>query len=110
MQLQNRMRLTSVPPRRCVFIIILAICGLTVSLATRTLRLTIPHGTSVTTADAHAVRQHMNKDADHWVPPVPIFAALELPTFYPQVAPAGPPAAGVLFDKSLYNRPPPRLT
>jgi len=90
-----------------VFIIILAICGLTVSLATRTFRLRITVGVSVTSGDAQAMRQHLDKDAARWVPPVPIFAALQLPTFYPYVAPAGPPLASVLFDESLYNRPPP---
>jgi len=89
------------------FIIVLAICGLTLSLATRTFRLKIAHGISVTSGDAQGMRQHLDKDAAHWVPPVPTYTALQLPTFYPYVAPAGPPLASVLFDESLYNRPPP---
>jgi len=93
-----------------VFIIVLAICGLTFSLATRTFRLKIAHGVSVTSVDAQAMRQHMDRDATHWLPPVPVLTVLQLPTFYPYVAPAGPPLAIVLFDKNLYNRPPPRLT
>jgi len=90
-----------------IFLIGLAICGLTVSLATRTFRLSVPHGTTVSSGDAPAMRQHMDSDATHWVPPTPIFAVLEAPTSYPYVAPAGPPLASILFDKSLYNRPPP---
>jgi hypothetical protein len=92
-----------------VFIIILAICGLTVSLATRTFRLNISHEISASSGDAHAMRQHMDRDATQWVPPAPLFTTLLVPTFYPYVAPAGPPLASILFDKSLYNRPPPSL-
>lgn len=90
-----------------VCIIVLAICSLTVSLATRTFRLKIPQGISVTSGVAHAMRQHIDRDAVGWVPPVPILANLQAPTFYPYVAPAGPPLASLLFGESLYNRPPP---
>jgi hypothetical protein len=90
-----------------VFIIVVAICGLSVSLATRTFRLKITYGVSVVSGDAHAMRQHMVRDAVRWVPPVPLFTAFEVPTFYPLVAPAGPPLATVLFEEKLYNRPPP---
>jgi hypothetical protein len=106
-QPHNRSGLMSAPQGWRVFIIILAVCGLTISLATRTFRLKIAHGVTVTSADGQAMRQHLDKDAAKWVPPVPTFTALRLPTFYPYVAPAGPPLAAVLFDKSLYNRPPP---
>lgn len=106
-QPKNRVRMTKLCLRWRVFIIILAICGLTVSLATRTFRLKISHRVSVTSADTQAMRQHLNRDAARWVPPIPIFAALQVPAFYPYVAPAGPPLASILFDKSLYNRPPP---
>jgi hypothetical protein len=90
-----------------VFIIGAAICGLTFSLATRTFRLKITYGVSVVSGDAQAMRQHMVRDAVRWVPPVPLFTAFEVPTFYPVVAPAGPPLASVLFEEKLYNRPPP---
>jgi len=90
-----------------VFIIVLAICGLTVSLATRTFRLKIHESVTVSSGDAQGMRQHLDRDAAQWVPPVPVFAALQPPTFYPYVAPAGPPLASVLLDESLYNRPPP---
>src|SRR5271165_1134041 len=94
-------------PRWRVLVIVLAICGLTVSLATRTFRLTIPHGVTAQSADSHAVRQHMARDAAQWAPPVPILSTLQAPVFYPRVAPAGPPIPSVLFDESLSNRPPP---
>ena len=88
-------------------IIALAVCGLTVSLATRTFSVRISESTSVTSGDTQATRQHMDRDAGHWGPPVAVFVALQVPAFHPYVAPAGPSLASVLFDKSLYNRPPP---
>jgi len=90
-----------------VLLIVLAICGLTVSLATRTFRLTIPHGVTAHNLDSHAVRQHMDRDAAKWAPHVPIVNTLQVPVFYPRFAPAGPPIPGALFDESLSNRPPP---
>jgi len=80
---------------------------MTLSLATRTFRLTASQSVTVQSSNAQAVRQHMDRDGVNWVPPVPVLTVLEVPTFYPYVAPAGPPLATVLFDKSLYNRPPP---
>ncbi|HXY10632.1 MAG TPA: hypothetical protein VEI52_22535 [Terriglobales bacterium] len=106
-QPHDRSQVRSACPGWQVFIIGFAICGLTVSLATRTFRLKVPHGVSVISGGAQAMRQHMNRDADRWVPPVPLFTPLQVPTFYPYVAPAGPPLASVLFEEKLYNRPPP---
>jgi len=94
-------------PRWRALVIVLAVCGLTVSLATRTFRLTIPHGVTARSADSQTMRQHMDRDAAHWAPPVPTLSALQAPVFYPRVAPAGPPLPSVLFDQSLSNRPPP---
>lgn len=90
-----------------VFVIVLAICGLTVSLSTRTFRLTFPHGRTVQSGSAQAVRQHMDRDAAKWTSPVPVVTTLHVPTFDPHVAPAGPPLPGLLFEESFYNRPPP---
>jgi hypothetical protein len=93
--------------RWLVLVVVLAICGLTVSLATRTFRLTIPHVVTAQNANSHAIRQHMDRDAAQWAPPVPILSPLQVPVFYPRVAPAGPPIPSLLFDESLSNRPPP---
>lgn len=90
-----------------VLVIVLAICGLTVSLATRTFRLTFPHGRTVQSGSAQAMRQHMDRDAAKWTSPVPVVITVHVPTFYPHVAPAGPPLPGLLFEESFYNRPPP---
>lgn len=90
-----------------VLMVVLAICGLTVSLATRTFRITTPHVPTVQSSASQAMRQHLDRDAVRWVPPVPLLTTLQVPTFYPHVAPAGPPLPAILIGESLYNRPPP---
>ncbi|HYM79136.1 MAG TPA: hypothetical protein VE377_24390 [Candidatus Dormibacteraeota bacterium] len=95
--------------RRCwhALIVILAICGLTVSLATRTFRLEISQKVSVASDSVQPMRQHLDRDAVQWAPPTPVFSILQAPAFYPQVAPAAPRLRSVPIDKSLSNRPPP---
>jgi len=56
---------------------------------------------------SEGMRQHMDRDAVHWVAPVPSLRFLLPVTYYPKFAPAGPPLPAALFDQSLYNRPPP---
>jgi hypothetical protein len=90
-----------------VLVIVLAICGLTGSLATRTFRLTLPKSSTAQSGSAQAMRQHLDRDATKWTSPVPVLTTLPVPTFYPRVAPAGPPLPSVLFDESFSNRPPP---
>jgi len=94
-------------PGWLVMPVAMLLLSLTVSLATRTFRLTIPHSVNIQANSAQAIRQHMDRDAVRWVPSVPVLFVLEAPSFYPHVAPAGPPLPVLLFDQSLYNRPPP---
>jgi len=90
-----------------VLIIVLAICGLTVSLATRTFHVKFVQGASVTSRSTPPMRQHLNRDAMRWVAPSPVFIVFEAPSEYLQEAPAAPRLPSVLFDESLSNRPPP---
>lgn len=90
-----------------VFIIGLAVFGLALSVATRTFQMKVNRGVVVASAASQATRQHMDRDAVSWAPPDTVLTVLQVPTFYPFVAPAGPPLASVLFDESLSNRPPP---
>jgi hypothetical protein len=93
---------------RRVLVIVLAIAALTCSVATRTFRLTDSHGINARSADAQAMRQHLDRDASKWTSPAPVHTTLVVLTFYPRIAPAGPPMPSVLFDdEHLYNRPPP---
>ena len=88
-------------------LIMLAIVSLSVNLATRVCQLTVPHGVNVKAGVSEGMRQHMDTDAVDWVAPVARFVFLQPVTYYPKFAPAGPPLPTVLFEKSLYNRPPP---
>jgi hypothetical protein len=90
-----------------VFIVVLAICGLSVSLATRTFHLNFPQGTTVNSHVEQPMRQHLDRDAMQWMAPIPVFTVFAVPTFYLPVAPAVPSLPSVLFDESLSNRPPP---
>ncbi|HWJ47230.1 MAG TPA: hypothetical protein VNS62_06235, partial [Candidatus Udaeobacter sp.] len=74
-----------------VAVVVLAICGLTVSLATRTFRTRVSTSAIVKSISGQPVRQHMDTDAAKWVPPVSMLTVLEVPVFYPRFAPAGPP-------------------
>jgi hypothetical protein len=94
-------------PRWHALIIALAICGLTVSLATRTFRLKTCQTATVASHSAQPMRQHLDRDAVQWVPPVLVFSILQVPAFYPHVAPAIPSLPSVPIDESLSNRPPP---
>lgn len=103
----NHDRMAYHRPSWRVFIIVLAICGLSVSLATRTFHVKILQGTSVASHSAEPMRQHLNRDAMRWVAPIPVFIVFEAPSLYLPVAPAAPRLLSVLFDESLSNRPPP---
>jgi hypothetical protein len=88
-------------------VIVVAIAGISCSLATRTFRLSVSNDVSVHGAASQGMRQHLDRDAVRWTPPVEVSIDLETPTFYPRVAPAGPPLPGIVLDDPLYNRPPP---
>ena len=81
--------------------------SLVLTLATRTFHVTLPYKTTVQSGDSQAVRQHMDRDAIRWAGPAAKVTVSEAPTFYPRVAPAGPPLPTLLLEESLYNRPPP---
>ena len=94
-------------PRWHVFVVAIAIAALTSSLATRTFRLKPSHGSTVHSAVAEAMRQHLDRDAVRWLPPLFVSVVLDAPAFYPRIAPAGPPIQGLPLHSPLYNRPPP---
>jgi hypothetical protein len=94
----------------CWVLIVVAIAGLSCSLVTRTFRLTSTANTTFHSGEAQGMRQHLDRDAVRWVPPVPTLVGLQAPTFYPRIAPAGPPLPGLVLDEPLYNRPPPSLS
>lgn len=101
--------------RLCAVFILFAVCSLTVSVATRFCaigRVWSPTSVSARTVVEKQVapepsRQRMSNDAASWIPPVVRALVLQAPVAYPRIAPAGPPMPGIVFEKSLYNRPPP---
>ena len=91
-----------------VAVIALAICGLTISVATRTFRVKYSTATTVQSVSEQAIRQHMDSDGASWAPPVATLTyVLQMPVFYPRVAPAGPPLPRSYYEEGLFNRPPP---
>jgi hypothetical protein len=108
------LRLTNIEDVRCrllsVAIVVIAVCALTVSVATRYCYAGSSSAHATTTLHKHSspqTTQRLSKDAATWIPPVFFSANLQAATFYPRVALAGPPIPGLFFEKSLYNRPPP---
>jgi len=81
--------------------------SLVITLATRTFPVTIHHSTTVQSSSLQGMRQHMDRDAVRWTVPAARLAIAQVPTFYPRVAPAGPPLPTFLIEQNLYNRPPP---
>ena len=88
-------------------VVAVVIVVLTGTLATRVFHGTFDQSQCVRSSTAQAMRQHLNRDALGWSAPVVHYAVLDTPTFYPRVAPAGPPVRALLIEENLYNRPPP---
>lgn len=88
-------------------VIAVAVAALTCSVATRTFRLKASNDPTVQSSAEQAMRQHMDRDAARWLPPLPVFAVLDAPDFYPHFAPAAPPALSLPLHSPLYDRPPP---
>lgn len=96
----------------CATVVLFAVCSLTASVATRyAFGRTTSSG--VVTVHKHAspepARQRLLKNAATWIPPVVCSVALEPPSSYPRIAPAGLPVSSLVLDENLYNRPPPSL-
>jgi len=81
--------------------------SLGMTLFTRTFHVKISHNSTIESGESQAMRQHMDRDASRYAPPVAKVTVVQAPTFYPRVAPAGPPLPTLLLEESLYNRPPP---
>jgi hypothetical protein len=97
--------------RFCALVVLLAVCALMVSLATR-----YSFGEEAAAPALSSVHRHISVDpsrqrlmpsAATWHPPVAHFALLDPVSSYSRVSPAGPPPPSVVFEESLYNRPPP---
>jgi len=94
--------------------VLLAVFSLTVSLTTRYSFPVDSSSPAVKSIKVHtsldAQRQRLDKKAANWAPPVFCLIDLEAPSFYPRIAPAGPPVTSLLLGNDLFNRPPPAFT
>jgi len=96
--------------RWCTAIVLIAICALTVSVATR-------YGSPVASDAKVSVLQSQSSwepgiqrllnNAASWIPPVIISVLLQDPGYFPHVAPSRPIFRSVLLESDLFNRPPP---
>lgn len=83
---------------------------LAVNLATRTFRLSGPHTKATAQSSIpHNSKQHMDQDADEWVPPHPHFSTLEATGTNLQIAPAESTTVDFFTDSALHKRPPPSI-
>lgn len=94
-------------PRWRSVLVSVVMFSLVVTLATRTFHDTTSLSTTVQSSSLQAMRQHMDRDAVRFAAPIADVTVAEAPTFYPRVAPAGPPLPTLLLEENLYNRPPP---
>jgi hypothetical protein len=90
-------------------VVLIAVCSLTVSLATRYSSSEVSPKVvrTVQTHPAPDARQRLTKNAAIWIRPVFSFTALQAPSFYPLIAPTGAPIPNFSGDENIYNRPPP---
>jgi len=96
-----------------ILLIVVAVCSLTLSLATRFWAPAPPSYHLVKSIDGPSVdpkQQHLDRDAAHWVAPGANFSIIEPVTFEIQRTLASPPLPEHTFSDSLYNRPPPSRT
>jgi hypothetical protein len=93
-------------------IVLLAVCALAISVATR-----YGSAKSLSTGSLTVVQKHQSPtpgqrlldNAATWMPPFVEAAIFQNPGYYPQLDPSDAPAICVLLERNLYNRPPPSL-
>jgi hypothetical protein len=99
--------------RWCTAVVLLAVCSLTVSVATRYTSSPVTGNDSLAGIHKHQPwtpgLQRLINNAATWIPPAVISAIFHDPGFYPHVVQSGPTLSSVLLEKNLYNRPPPAI-
>ena len=96
--------------RWCTAIVLLAVCTLTVSVATR--YSICPNATNKNQTVVEADKswtglQRLLNNAATWMPPLVEAEIFHDPGCYPHVVESGPRILTVLLEENLYNRPPP---
>ena len=94
----------------CLAVVLVAICALTVSVATRYCSVHAAVSSKVTVQKRllpERSRQRLLKNPLAWQPLLVASAMVWEPAFYAGLVPSRPAIATFLFDPCLYNRPPP---
>jgi hypothetical protein len=95
----------------CATLVIVAVCALALSLATRYTGSFEPSGSAVagvrSVSSVEPARQRLIKSVASWMPVVICYAVLETPRSYPPVVRDAPLLPSLLLEQNLYNRPPP---
>lgn len=109
--------LESVQRRRCwIAVVLLAVCSITISVATR---YSVPGhdvNSKVTTVrnhldvDTEQVRQRLLNNAVSWMPPVAGSTILQQNESFAVLLSTGPPVPRLYFEQNLFNRPPPAIS
>ena len=85
----------------------IACFALVVSLASRTIHLSLADNPTVQSHSLKAKIQHLNKDAAQWTRLVAGFLLFWLAIASLEILPVGKPLLPLHLDNCLYNRPPP---
>jgi len=93
--------------------VLLAVCSLAVSVATRYTSAPAGPDSATTSVRNHVApepgRQRLLQNAATWIPPVICPVVFQVPLSYSRVVPVGVRVPNLLLEENLYNRPPPSL-
>lgn len=99
--------------RWCTAIVLVAVCTLTISVATRYSSSPGPADQTLTAVQKHhSLRpglQRLLNNAATWMPPVVETAIFHDPGHYSNIVASDSPISSALLERNLYNRPPPSL-
>ena len=99
--------------RWCTAIVLIAVCTLTISVATRYGFTQSPADGTLTVVQKHHSLtpglQRLLNNAATWIPPLVVAVIFQDLGHYSNVAPSNSPISSVLLESQLYNRPPPSV-
>jgi len=100
--------------RWCALVVLIAVCSLAVSVATRYSSVQAAESQASKTVQKSSDcsshepgRQRLTKDAANWLPPVLAWVNSHQPVPEPRIVAVDPAIPNITFDSSLYYRPPP---
>ena len=95
----------------CAVVVLMAVCALTIRVATRYGSPETSPATGVKISRCYSApehgRQRLTKDGENWAPPLIVSSPLQQPASYSQLAVEAPAVANPSFASVLYYRPPP---